>query len=200
MVHYLIEFRFHGSAKYEIKKWINEINQIFGLKSKRAIPHITLAGPFTTYDETRLIRDFNFLCSNYSLMDFKVNGFGAFEDTKVIFLDITPSQTLVEFRWKLAQTLKPYCKLNTFDFERKFEFHSTIAMKLTDDKFKEIKRYIVKKDGLKFRHSVVRATLIKNQLILREYDFLLRRPLGRKLALDKDVYAQTMKLLNKHKF
>ncbi|MDD4247920.1 MAG: 2'-5' RNA ligase family protein [Methanosarcina sp.] len=196
MVHYLIEFRFHGNAKYEIRKWVNEINQKFGLKSKRAIPHITLAGPFSTNDEIRLIRDFNLLCSNYSLMDFEVNGFSAFEDTKVIFLDISPSQALEKFRWNLAQTLKPYCKLNQFDYERKYEFHSTIAMKLSDDKFKETKRYVMRKDGLKFKHIMVRATLVKDQLILREYDFLLRRPLGRKLALDKDTYAHTLNLLN----
>jgi len=196
MTHYLIEFRFHGYAKYKIKMWVDEVNQRFGLKSKRAIPHITLAGPFTTNDETRLIRDFNLLCSNYSLMDFKVNGFGAFKDTKVIFLDITPSQVLEEFRWNLAQTLKPYCNLNKYDYERKYEFHSTIAMKLPDNKFDEIKRYALSMDGLNLNHIMVRATLVKDQLILREYDFLLRRPLGRKLALDRDVYAQTMNLLN----
>lgn len=79
MVHYLIEFRFYGSAKYEIKKLIDEISQKFGLKSKRAIPHITLVGPFSTNDETRLIRDFNQLCSNHSLMGFEVKGFSTFE-------------------------------------------------------------------------------------------------------------------------
>ncbi|WP_052735465.1 2'-5' RNA ligase family protein [Methanosarcina sp. 1.H.A.2.2] len=196
MTHYLIEFRFHGYAKYKIKMWVDEVNQRFGLKSKRAIPHITLAGPFTTDDETRLIRDFNLLCSNYSLIDFKVNGFGAFEDAKVIFLDITPSQVLEEFRWNLAQMLKPYCNLNKYDYERKYEFHSTIAMKLPDDKFEGIKLFVAGKDGLKFKHIMVRATLVKDQLILREYDFLLRRPLGRKLALDGEIYTHTLNLLN----
>lgn len=196
MAHYLIEFRFHGSAKYEIKKWVDEINQKFGLKSKRAIPHITLAGPFSTDDETRLIRDFNQLCSNYSLMSFEVNGVSTFGNTKVVFLDVNPSRVLEEFRWSLAQTLKPYCQLNQFDYERKYEFHTTIAMKLSDDKFEEIKKYVLRKKGLKFRHIIVRTTLVKDQLILREYDFLLRRPLGRKLALDKDIYAHTLNLLN----
>jgi len=51
MVHYLIEFRFHGKAKYEIKKLVYEINRKFRLRTKRAIPHISLAGPFYTNDE-----------------------------------------------------------------------------------------------------------------------------------------------------
>jgi 2'-5' RNA ligase len=145
MVHYLIEFRFHGNAKYEIKKWVDEINQKFGLISKRAIPHITLVGPFSTNDETRLIRDFNQLCSNYSLMDFEVNGFSTFEDSKVVFLDVNPSRALEEFRWNLAQALKPYCQLNQFDYDRKYEFHTTIAMKLPDDKFEGIKNMLKEK-------------------------------------------------------
>lgn len=196
MVHYLIEFRFHGSAKYEIKKLIDEINQNFELNSKRAIPHVTLAGPFSTNDETKLIRDFNWLCSNYSLMDFEVNGFNTFEENKVIFLDINPSREMDEFRWNLAQTLEPYCQLNKFDYERKYEFHTTIAIKLLDDEFKRIKKYVERKKGLKFKHKMVRATLMKDQFILREYDFLLRRPLSRELALDRDIYAHTLNLLS----
>lgn len=196
MVHYLIEFRFYGSAKYEIKKLIDEISQKFGLKSKRAIPHITLVGPFSTNDETRLIRDFNQLCSNHSLMGFEVKGFSTFEDSKVVFLDVNPSKEMDEFRWNLAQALEPYCQLNQFDHERRYEFHTTIAMKLSNDKFEGIRKYVERKNSLKFKHKMVRATLVKDQLILREYDFLLRRPLRRELALDRDVYTHTLHLLN----
>lgn len=45
---------------------------------------------------------------------------------------------------------------------------------------------------------MVRATLLKNSIILREYDFLLRRPLVRRLAKDKRVYSQTLELLKEH--
>ena len=63
MAHYLIEFRFNGKAKYEIKRIVYEINRKFNLRTKRAIPHISLAGPFYTDNEKKLIRDFNQLCS-----------------------------------------------------------------------------------------------------------------------------------------
>ena len=198
MAHYLIEFRFHGKAKYEIKKLIYEINRKFHLRTKRAIPHITLAGPFYTNDEKKMIGDFNRLCSKNHLINFEIDGFSAFDNSKVVFLDVVPSKELEEFRWTLAQTLKPYCQLRTFDYEKKFAFHSTIAMKLPTDKFEKIKEYIKEKKKLNFKHVMVRATLIKGTIILREYDFLLRRPLIRSRAKDKRIYSKTLNLLKDH--
>lgn len=198
MVHYLIEFRFHGKAKHEIKKLVYEINRKFRLGYKRAIPHITLAGPFYTNDEKRLIGDFNRLCTKNPLMNFEIDGFSAFENSKVVFLDVKPSKELDEFRWNLSQTLKPYCQLRPFDYERDFAFHATIAMKLPDDKFSNIREYIKRKSKLNFKHVMVRATLLKGSFILREYDFLLRRPLVRRLAKDRRIYAQTLDLLKGH--
>lgn len=195
MARYLIEFRFHGKAKYEIKKLIYEINRKFRLRGKRAIPHITLAGPFYTNDEKRLIGDFNRLCSKSPLMKFEVNGFSAFESNNVVFLDVKPSKELEEFRWKLSQTLKSYCELGPFDHKKDFAFHTTIAMKLPDDKFYAVRDYIKRKPKLNFKHVMVRATLLKGGIILREYDFLLRKSLVRRLAKNKRVYAQTLDLL-----
>ena len=85
MIHYLIEFRFHGKAKYEIKKLIFEINKKFNLDYKKAIPHITLAGPFYTNNEKKLIKDFNNLCSESPLINFEIDGFSTFEQKKVVF-------------------------------------------------------------------------------------------------------------------
>ena len=198
MVHYLIEFRFHGKAKYEIKKLIYEINRRFRLRYKREIPHITLAGPFYTNDEKRLIGDFNRLCTKSPLMNFEIDGFSAFENSNVVFLDVKPSKELDEFRWNLSQIIKAYCQLRPFDNERDFAFHATIAMKLPEEKFLSIRDYIQKKSKLNFKHVMVRATLLKGGFILREYDFLLRRPLVRRLAKDKGVYARTMDLLKGH--
>lgn len=198
MVHYLIEFRFHGKAKYEIKKLVYEINRRFRLGYKRAIPHITLAGPFYSNDEKRLIGEFNRLCSRSPLMNFEIDGFSVFENSKVVFLDVKPSKELEEFRWNLSQTLQPYCQLTPFDYKKDFEFHVAIAMKLPDDRFSSIRDYINRKPKLNFKHVMVRATLLRGGFILREYDFLLRRPLVRRLAKDKRVYAQTLDLLKGH--
>ncbi len=195
MTHYLIEFRFHGKAKYELKRLIYELNRKFRISSKRVIPHITLAGPFYTNDEKRLIGDFNNLCSRSSIMRFKVEGFSAFDNSKVIFIYIKPSTELEKFRWSLSQTLQTYCQLRPFDYNKEFDFHATLAMKLPHDKFLRIKDYIQRKQKLNFDQVVIRATLLKGGFILREYDFFLRRPLVRILAKDKKVYSQTLELL-----
>ncbi|NOZ80721.1 MAG: hypothetical protein GXP63_03530, partial [DPANN group archaeon] len=196
----LIEFRFHGKAKYEIKKLVYEISRKFKLRTKRAIPHITLAGPFHTNNEKRLIGDFNKLCTKSPLMNFETGEYSYFEkkDNNVVFLDIKPSEELEEFRWTSSQKLKSYCQLRPFDYEKEFAFHATLAMKLSDSKFYAIKRYLERKSKLNFKHVIVRATLLKGSVILREYDFLLRRPLVRKLAKDKGVYTKTLDLLKGH--
>jgi len=195
MIHYLIEFRFHGKAKFEIKKLIFEINNRFRLVHKREVPHITLAGPFYTNDERRLINDFNRLCFNSHLMSFKIDDFSTFKDKGVIFLDVKPGIELDEFRWTLSQELRSYCQLSQFDYERTFSFHTTIALKLPEYLFNAISDFIKTKPKLNFRHFMVRATLLKGGIILREYDFLLRKSLTRTLARDKAIYSQTINLL-----
>jgi len=195
MFNYLIQFRFYGNAKYNIRKLIYDINGRFGLIRERAVPHITLVGPFCTYDENRLIRDFNCLCAKSHLMEFEISGFSTFKENKVIYLDVKPSKELDRYRWNLSQTLSPYCQLSSFDNERDFAFHTTIAMRLSNAKFEEIKNYIKRMSKINFKYLMIRATLLKGGIILREYDFFLRRSLDRRLAKDKKMLARTLSLL-----
>lgn len=199
MIHYLIEFRFFGKAKYEIKQLIREVDQRFHLRRGHKVPHISLAGPFETGDERRLISDFKRLCSNQDIMHFEVDGFDTFEDNKVVFIYIKPDIKLDEFRWQLSKKLQIYCYLKPHDLERKFEYHATIAMKLSPDKFKAIKCFINSKPQPKFKHILARITLIKNSLILCEYDFLLKRLLTRREAKSGEVLTQTFRKLDEYK-
>lgn len=200
MTHYLIEFRFQGKAKSKIKELILEIDRrchIGNTKIKRPVPHITLVAPFNTNNERKLIQDFYNLCSKTELMKFNVKGFNTFEDNQVVYLDIKPSTKLDEFRWELSKKLQPYCNLKPIDYKRQYAFHSTIAMKLTPSKFKQVKEYIKRKHEPSFDHIVVRATLLKNSYILKEYDFLQRKMFDRKLAKSKHVHSRTIYLLKK---
>lgn len=198
MTHYLIEFRFQGKAKKEIKSLIYEIDNRFHLgvtKLKRPIPHITLVGPIQTNNEKRLVKDFKNICSNTQFSFFKIRGYGYFSQSNVVFINIEPSKRLDNFRWELSRSLSSYCELRPFDYERKYYFHATLVMKLENSIFNVIKNYI---DGLSppsYKHFLIRVTLLKNAKILYEYDFLQRRLLTRSEALDKNVYLKSINLL-----
>tara|TARA_Y100000031_G_C8225107_1_gene387903 strand:- start:123 stop:815 length:693 start_codon:yes stop_codon:yes gene_type:complete len=201
MVHYLIEFRFQGKAKSEIKRLIWEVDKrcrIGNTKRKRPVPHITLVAPFQTRNERKLINDFYDVCSESPLMKFSVKGFNTFENNRVMYFDIDPSEKLDNFRWELSKKLQPYCTLQPIDYERKYYFHSTVAMKLTPQKFTHVKSYIQRKEKPNFKHIVVRATLLKGGRILREYDFMQRKMFDRRLAKSKRAYTNTMNLLKRY--
>lgn len=195
---YLIEFRFQGRTKKKIKSMIWGINKKFHIgQGHRPVPHITLVGPLTTKNERKLISDFNSVCSKYPLMKLKVNGFNTFENNRVVYIDINPSQKLDEFRWELAQAIRPNCKVQSQDQKRKFYFHATLAKSLSSNKFRKVKAYINSGNKPKYSHFVLRATLLKRGKILKEYDFLLRRLLTRREAKSKTIYRRTIALLQK---
>ena len=64
-------------------------------------------------------------------------------------------------------------------------------MKLPEKKFREIKKYIKSQDIKPTKQRLIRATIIKNQKILCEYDFVLKRLLSRREAKSRDVLSKT---------
>ena len=201
MAHYLIEFRFQSAKiKRYLKGMIYDVNKKFHVGKKRHIPHITLVGPLTTNNERKLIADFAKVCSETKLMKFKGNGFGTFDSNKVVYVNIGASERLNEFRIKLIETLRPYCKLQSHDKrkdEDRFGYHSTLAMKLSESEFKRIKNYIHTKPKPNFNQVVMRITLLKDGKILREYDFLQKRLLNRRQALNRHITRNSKELLRR---
>ena len=194
MARYLIEFRFFGKAKREIKELVWKVNRKFRLshaRGRRPIPHITLVAPFTTIYQKKLVSDFKEICSKQPLIDFEVKGYGTFTKTRVVYIKIKPSKQLKKFRWNLSKTLRKYCKLLPRELKRKYYFHATIAMKIPSQKFKKIKKYVKEHKEPNYKHYLIRATLLKNSKILYEYDFLLRRLLNRKQAKSKIILEET---------
>ncbi|MDP2908032.1 MAG: 2'-5' RNA ligase family protein [Nanoarchaeota archaeon] len=179
-----------------MKRLIRNISYKFRLAHKRAVPHISLAGSLTTTNENRLVNDFRTLCLEYPLMSFKIDGFNVFEGNRVVFIDIKPSQGLDEFRWEICKKLGSYCKLkHPYDYQREWYPHATIAMNLDHNRFNKIKDYVSRLQQPKYKHFMLRATLIKGQRILYEYDFLQRRLLNRWEAKNPMQYQKTMNLL-----
>jgi 2'-5' RNA ligase len=195
MPHYLIEFRFHGYAKKYLRRLIFEVARRFhvrGLTRKRPVPHITLAGPFETRDIKRMIRDVESVAKSYKLVNFKLKGFGYFNNPegKVIYADIEPSKELEELRWELAKRLLKYVELKEGD--KKFAFHATIAFKDIDRKFSDIWRYLKSKEIPNINQYLLRITILRNGKILYEYDLMLKRLLNRREALSNRIWKKTI--------
>ena len=139
MVYYLIEFRFQGYAKRYAKNIIYEVARKFrvkGVTRKRAVPHISLFGPFTTKYERKAVNEVARIGRKYGTVPFKVKGFDYFRENKVIYLDIEPSKQLESLRWELSKSLLKICRtISSFDKDKKFYFHSTVAFKDISKKF-----------------------------------------------------------------
>src|SRR5208337_2703507 len=139
MTRYLIDIRQMGPVKHQIRTLSNHLEEKFNLVDKQVIPHITLAGPFSTDDEEKLIKDFTRICSSQTkIPEYEVGGYGFFRDSRVVFVTITPDE---------------------------FSFHSTLAMKLDWLTFQRIKWYFRKQETIRHRHHPIRATLLRNSRI-----------------------------------
>jgi hypothetical protein len=208
MAHYLIEFRFSGYAKKYLKELIYEVARKFhvrGAVRNRAIPHITLVGPFYTRDERRLIREFNSVARKYDLVQFRLNGFGHFHGSgflnwlfgkqKVVFAEVKGSNELNKMRLELVENLKSFCRLNEHDYEKDRHFHATIAFKDINKKFDDIWKYLQSRETPNIKQLLLRITLIKNQKILYEYDFMQKRLFNRAQAKNSVIFKRTLQIL-----
>jgi 2'-5' RNA ligase len=188
MTHYLIDIRLMGSVRQQIYQLSNHLAEKFNPGEKLVTPHITLAGPFSTTDEEKLVEDFTKVCTNQTAIPkYEVGSYGFFDDTRVVFVTITPDETLKQFRYQLSQALAPYCGLRDYDRDSAdaFKFHATLAMKLDWLTFQRIKWYFRRQESIIYRHHPIRATLLRNSRILCEYDFIQGRMLTRSQALSK---------------
>lgn len=209
---YLIEFRFFGKAKHEARRLIYEVDRKFRLrrtKKIRPVPHITIVAPFTTKNQGRLVGNFKKICSKYSVIKFKVNGYGCFDAARVVYINIDPSENLMNFRMDLLRKMSDYCRLCQTDFfkllgifpiYKRYHAHATIAMKLPQNKYESVKRYVYNKKEPSFNHILIRATLMKDRKILYEYDFIQKRMLTRRQAKNKQILSKTMSKLRNGDF
>ena len=198
MTHYLIDIRLMGSVKYQIRNLSNHLVEKFNLGDKLVTPHITLAGPFSATDEQKLVEDFTRICSNQKVIPkYEVGSYGFFDDTRVVFVTITPDENLKQFRYQLSQALRPYCSLRNYDqvSADEFRLHATLVMKLDWLTFRRIRWYFRLQESVIYRHHPIRATLLRNTRILCEYDFIQERMLTRAQALSRATMKRDFDIL-----
>ena len=198
MTRYLIDIRMMGSVKQQISALSHHLDETFHLGNKLVVPHITLAGPFSTENEERLVEDFTRVCTDQAgVPKYEVGGYGFFDETRVVFVTITPDETLKQFRYELARAILPYCTVRDYDRDsaEEFRFHATLAMKLDWLTFRRIKWYFRAQEPVVYRHHPIRATLLRNSKIVCEYDFVQQRMLTRAQALSRATRKRDFDIL-----
>jgi 2'-5' RNA ligase len=198
MTRYMIDIRLMGSVKHQIRTLSDHLQEKFSPGNKLVTPHITLAGPFSTDNEEKLVEDFTRVCTDQQeIPKYELGGYGFFDDTRVVFVTITPDETLKQFRCQLSRAISPYCELRDYDLDsaEQFRFHATLAMKLDWLTFQRMKWYFRKQESVIYRHHPIRATLIRNSKILCEYDFIQNRMLSRAQALSRATRKRDFDIL-----
>jgi 2'-5' RNA ligase len=202
MAGFLVEFRMHGYAKEYAKDLVYSVAKKFrvsGVTRKKVVPHISLYGPGRIDDVKKVISVVKKVGRKYSLVPFKVKGFGYFDKTpKVIYLDISPSKELEAFRWELSQELRKVSSCQSQDRHSmtKFEFHGTIAFKDIDNKFNRIWAYIESQQEPNINQYLLRVTIIgARRRIVCEYDLVLKKLLNREQALSRYWWRKTLNRL-----
>jgi len=188
MTQYEIGFRFRDNGLSKVKQLIYHLEAKFHLdffKNNRPIPRVALAGPFMTDDEKRLVTDFVTLCSKTPFCSFEINTYAVSDASHAVCIRVDPGPELVAFRKNLIHVIMPYCSLQKRDTEEPFVFHATVAKNVNLQKYNLIKKHAEEIKPQQFRHYVIRATVVKEQKFLCEYDFLTRSVLTQKEALGK---------------
>jgi hypothetical protein len=198
MTRYLIDIRLMGPVKQQVRDLSARLQQTFGLKKNLVAPHITLAGPFSTGDEARLVADFTRVSTaQREIPRYDVGGYGFFDATRVVSVAITPDENLKQFRYRLAQAIAPYCTLREYDRDAadNFRFHATLAMKLDWLTYQRIRWHFRNEEPVVYRHHPIRATLLRDTKILCEYDFVQQRMLTRAQALSRATMKRDREIL-----
>jgi 2'-5' RNA ligase len=200
MTGFLVEFRMHGYAKEYAKDIVYSVAKKFrvrGITRKKVVPHISLYGPGRTDDIRIVISTVEKVGRKYSLIPFKVKGFGYFDKTpRVIYFDISPSKELEDLRWELSQELRKVSSGQSWDSQRNHSFHATIAFRDIDTKFDRIWACLKSKEKPDISQYLLRITVIGARgRIVCEYDLVLKKLLNRREALSKFWWRKTINRL-----
>jgi 2'-5' RNA ligase len=189
-----------GYAKEYAKDIVYSVAKKFrvrGVTRRKVVPHISLYGPGKTEDIRKVISAVEKVGRKYSLVPFKVKGFGYFDKTpKVIYFDISPSKELEDLGWELSQELRRVSTGQSWDSRRNHSFHATIAFRDIDTKFNKIWSYLKSREKPDISQHLLRITVIGTRgRIVCEYDLVLKRLLNRREALSKFWWRKTINRL-----
>ena len=214
MANYWIEFKIGEYEQKFFKRVVYEVARKFKKREitrKKAVPRITLLGPFTTKNEKKMISELIYIAENYTLIPFRIKGFNYFNNAsnKIFYLDIEPSELLKQFRFNLLDRLSKISNMKSPQDKKSnknFHFHAPIAFNVKEEEFEQIWSNLKKnewdyqkKGSLNTNQYLLRISVLKNRRFLFEYDLLLKRRLNKIQAISKRIYKQTINSLEREK-
>ena len=140
----LIEIRI-GPGKRKITDWISRFCEKCRIPDNKIhrVPHISLYGSFVANQGQveKILSVLTTIGRKYSYLPFTIDGLQCIEGEKgiVIYFNIVPSEELKQFRDELAWNLISIApNTKSYDLDKNFLFHSTLAYKLSDSEYERI--------------------------------------------------------------
>ena len=163
---WLIGIRLRGNLRSDVRNYMNDVQHAF-FDRKRRFPHITLFGPFSTrMGKPQLINTIITMSKKHPEAKFSTDEFSSFDQSgwfkqgrAIIFVKIKPNESLKQMRYDIAQMLLPHTQAMQYDRDSKngFQFHATLAIGRTGNRFKTIKKDL---KSHKLKHADIKLELI----------------------------------------
>lgn len=196
---YLIEIRTGGEIKNTLRNIIYEVAEEFGVQgaaAPRAVPHITLFGPYNTNQGQRVKDRIISVLKDFDVVPYRVSGFDHFRDSNVIYAKVIPSAEFRKMRRELYRNLKDITyNRRPHDEKYFYDFHITIAFKDVGRQFGEVWDFVNDQYEIEFDEYATRVTNLNRRDMMWEYDLLQQSVLSRSEATSAESWDQTNELL-----
>lgn len=196
---YLVEIRTGGQMKQSLREIIYDVSDefnVYGAAEPRAVPHITLFGPYNTNRGKEVKATMIDVLERFTLVPYEVDGFDSFPENNVIYAHVEPSPELCNLRRTLSREIRPLTyNYRPYDSDRSFDFHITIAFKDVGRKFDEILRYVNNQYDPQFEAYATRVTSLRNRSMMWEYDLVQDRVMRTSEATSAASWERTERLV-----
>jgi 2'-5' RNA ligase len=195
---YLIEVRTGGQLKSDLREIIYDVAEKFnvsGAAEPRAVPHLTLYGPYNTDKGRQVKRTLTNIYEQYDIVPYIVDGFDHFQED-VIYAKVVPSPELRSLRREIRSQLKPLTyNERSHDSNYYYNFHITIAFKDIGGKFDDILIYVNNHYSPSYEEYALRFTSLRRGDMMWEYDLLQDAVLEPDEATSARSWQRTEELL-----
>lgn len=197
---YHIGTRLRGDAKDYIKSLALQTSRRYTNSEnwKRIVPHMTWIRPFTTSNERGLVNEFDKTLSKFTNapLFYKIIGFDFFEKPESVFYaGVLSNENLTNIIKTLENNLEDKIeylseKVSSSEYKDEMNLHFTISKDIPESHFVKIKNYLKSRIFQPIELPLYRTYLLKNNKILREYDFALKKNMDRWDALDPLIFKE----------